>query len=94
MLRISWRASYIDIPPVLVFEINVKAEVESELEYVLKKSEDLLQSGVEKVVWIFTKIKKSMVFERGGRGIVLDWDEDIELIENLKLNINDLIKRP
>ncbi len=86
--------NYIDIPPVLVFEINVRAEIESEMEYVVKKSEDLLESGVEKVVWIFTKIKKIMVFERGGVGLILNWDEDIELIEDLKLNIKKLIKRP
>jgi len=86
--------SYIDVAPVLVFEINIRAEVESEMEYVLRKSEDLLKSGVEKVVWIFTKSKKMMVFERGKRGVILDWEDEIPLIEGLKLNLPALLKRP
>ncbi len=86
--------SYIDVPPVLVIEINVRAEVESEMEYVLKKSEDLLKSGVERVIWIFTRPKKVMVFERGKKGIILNWNENIPLAEGLKLSLPDLLKQP
>ena len=84
---------YIDVAPVLAFEINVRAEVESEMEYVLKKSEDLLKSGVEKVVWIFTRPRKVMVFEKGKKGVILDWKDYITLIEGLKLRLDELLKR-
>ena len=86
--------NYIDVPPVLVVEINVRAEVESEMEYVLKKSEDLLKSGVERVVWIFTGPRKVMVFERGKGGVILDWEDEIPLVEGLRLRLSDLLKRP
>ncbi len=86
--------NYIDVPPVLVVEINVRAEVESEMEYVLKKSEDLLNSGVERVVWIFTRPRKVMVFERGKGGAILDWEDEIPLVEGLRLRLPDLLKRP
>ncbi len=86
--------NYIDVPPVLVVEINVRAEVESEMEYVLKKSEDLLKSGVERVVWIFTGPRKVMVFERGKGGLILDWEDEIPLVEGLGLRLPDLLKRP
>ncbi len=86
--------NYIDVPPVLVVEINVRAEVESEMEYVLKKSEDLLNSGVERVVWIFTRPRKVMVFERGKGGVILDWEDEIPLVEGLRLKLPDLLKRP
>ncbi len=86
--------NYIDVPPVLVVEINVRAEVESEMEYVLKKSGDLLKSGVERVVWIFTGPRKVMVFERGKGGLILDWEDEIPLVEGLGLRLPDLLKRP
>ena len=84
---------YMDVAPVLAFEVNVRAEVESEMEYVLKKSEDLLKSGVGKVVWIFTRPKKVMVFEKGKKGVILDWEDDITLVEGLKLGLDELLKR-
>ncbi len=86
--------NYIDVPPVLVVEINVRAEVESEMEYVLRKSGDLLKSGVERVVWIFTGPRKVMVFERGKGGVILDWEDEIPLVEGLGLRLPDLLKRP
>ncbi len=86
--------NYIDVPPVLVVEINVRAEVESEMEYVLKKSEDLLNSGVERVIWIFTKARKVMVFERGKGGLILDWEDEIPLVEGLKLKLTEFLKQP
>ncbi len=86
--------NYIDVPPVLVVEINVRAEVESEMEYVLRKSGDLLNSGVERVVWIFTGPRKVMVFERGKGGLILDWEDEIPLVEGLGLRLPDLLKRP
>ena len=84
---------YMDVAPVLAFEVNVRAEVESEMEYVLKKSEDLLKSGVGKVVWIFTRPKKVMVFEKGKKGVILDWEDSIPLVEGLKLRLDELLKR-
>ncbi|NPA80938.1 MAG: Uma2 family endonuclease, partial [Thermotogae bacterium] len=85
---------YIDVPPVLVVEIDVRAEVESDLEYVWEKSEQLLESGVEKVVWIFTRPRKVFVFEKGKRPTIYDWGEEVELLEGVKLHLNDLLNRP
>jgi len=86
--------SYIDVAPVLVFEIDTHGDVESEFGYIASKIKDLLESGVGKVIWIFTEVEKVLVAEEGKVWTILDWDEDIELIENLKLNIKELIKRP
>jgi len=86
--------NYIDVPPVLVVEIDTHAEVESDLNYIIKKVDDLLNSGAAKVVWILTEPKKVMLFERGKKGIILDWGDDIPLIEGLNLNLHHLLKRP
>ncbi|NPB03139.1 MAG: Uma2 family endonuclease, partial [Thermotogae bacterium] len=81
-----------DVPPALIVEIDVRAEVESEMEYVWEKSEQLLNSGVEKVVWIFTKPRKVFVFEKGKRPTIYDWDEEVELLEDVKVRLSDLLK--
>ncbi len=82
---------YIDVPPVMVFEVNVRVEVESEGVYVAEKTQELLGSGVEKVLWIFTRDRKVLVAERDKGWMVKNWNEDIELIEGLKLNIEKLL---
>ena len=86
--------SYIDVPPVLVVEIDTHGDVESEVGYITNKVKDLLESGVGKVIWIFTEVEKVLIAEEGKDWVIVDWDEDIELTENLKLNIKELIKRP
>ena len=84
--------TYIDVPPVLVVEIDTHAEVENDTVYIVEKIQQLLGSGVEKVVWIFTDGEKVLVAERGKEWVVKGWDEDIDLIEGLKLNVGGLLK--
>ena len=86
----------IPVPPKVVIEIDTKADLSrygSFEEYVHEKTQDLLDAGVEKVIWIFTKTKKVMVAERGKKWIVQDWDEDFEVMEDIKLNISEILKR-
>jgi len=85
---------YSSYPPVLVVEIDVKAHVEDVLEYMLNKVEELLNFGTDKVVWIFTKPKKVFVFEKGKRPTIYDWDEEVELLEGVKVRLSDLLKQP
>ncbi len=85
---------YIDIPPVLVVEVDTHGDVENEMAYISGKVEDLLRSGVEKVVWIFTDSEKVLIAERGKDWVIVGWDRDIDLSEGLKLNLEDLLKQP
>ncbi len=85
---------YIDIPPVLVVEVDTHGDVENEMAYISGKVEDLLRSGVEKVVWIFTDSEKVLIAERGRDWVIVGWDRDIDLLEGLKLNLEDLLKQP
>jgi len=85
---------YSSSPPVLVIEIDVKADVGDVLEYMLNKVEELLNFGTDKVVWIFTKPRKVFVFEKGKRPTIYDWDEEVELLEGVKVRLSDLLKQP
>ena len=83
----------IPVPPKVVIEIDTKADLSrygSFEDYVHEKTQDLLDAGVEKVVWIFTKTKKVMVAERGKKWIVQNWDEDFEVLEGVRVNLKDL----
>ena len=50
---------YLSIPPKIIIEIDTKAELEETKDsfgYFHKKTDDLLEFGVEKVIWIFTDL--------------------------------------
>lgn len=89
--------SYTKIPPKVVIEIDTKADLgnyASAEDYALEKTQDLLNAGVEKVVWIFTKPKKVMVAEKGKRQwIVQNWDDEVEIMKGIKLNIEELLSK-
>ncbi|MEZ5044425.1 MAG: Uma2 family endonuclease [Saprospiraceae bacterium] len=84
---------YCEIAPKLVIEIDTKAEIEEVKDtftYYNKKTDQLLAFGVEKVIWIFTDTKKVMIATRDQNWELLNWEKDIEIINGIKLNINQL----
>jgi Uma2 family endonuclease len=87
---------YIAIPPELVIEVDTKADLrkfENPQDYFHRKTQDLLDSGVKKVIWIFTKEKKIWVAEKGKRWFITDWNDTIDVMDNVFLNIEELIKK-
>ena len=86
---------FIPVPPKVVIEVDTKADLSKYCcmeDYAHEKTQDLLNAGVEKVIWIFTRTKKVMVAERGKKWVVQDWNEDFEVLEGLKLNIVKLLR--
>ena len=81
--------------PIVVVEIDTKADLSkysSFEEYMYEKTQEILDAGVKKVIWFITKIKKVLVAEKGKDWITTDWDKNIEVIEGLKLNLEELLK--
>ncbi|MCX7760498.1 MAG: Uma2 family endonuclease [Hydrogenothermaceae bacterium] len=82
---------YTTIPPEVVIEIDTKADLRkfsSPQEYFHRKTQDLLDSGVKKVIWIFTKERKIWLAEKGKRWTITDWNNTIEIIDNIRLNLD------
>jgi len=52
-----------DVPPKITIKIDLEAEYEdlTELGYIYKKTQKLLNLGVEKVIWIITSVGKVTV---------------------------------
>jgi Uma2 family endonuclease len=88
--------NYPSVPPKVVFEIDLKVALEeanmSEFEYVLSKTRQLHNFGVEKVFWISTSTQKVTVAAPGYEFAFVNWDEDIELFEGIRFNIGQYLK--
>ncbi len=81
--------------PLVVIEIDTKADLSNygNFEgYMYEKTQELLDAGVQKVIWFITKVKKVFIAEQGKDWITTDWDRDIEVIEGVKLNLGKLLK--
>ncbi len=61
------------------------------MEYVEEKVKDLFEVGTRKVIWILTKPKMIMVFERGKEGRILTWDDGVEVLEGVKFKLSELV---
>ncbi len=85
----------IPIPPIAVIEVDTKADLSnygSFEGYMYEKTQELLDAGVQKVVWFITKVKKVFIAERGKDWITTDWDREVEVIEGVKLSLGELLE--
>lgn len=87
---------YSKLPPEIVIEIDTKAYIEtaaSTTSYHNRKTQQLLDFGVQKVIWIFTGDEKVMVAAKGQDWITSNWNKTIEVIENITLNIHEMLEK-
>ncbi len=92
--RINIENNYLNFPPEVVIEVDTKADlntIQNPFNYYHEKTDELLQFGVPKVIWIFTVSKKIMVAEKNKTWETSDWKEEIEVIESIKVKIADLL---
>ncbi|MCO6489032.1 MAG: Uma2 family endonuclease [Phaeodactylibacter sp.] len=85
---------YLEIPPEIVIEIDTKADLEDiqdPLGYYHEKTDQLLNFGVDKVIWIFTDTRKVMVARQGEDWQIMDWSKDVEVMEGVRVNIVRII---
>ena len=86
---------YTRIPPKLVIEIDTKADLEDYgvvESYAYEKTQELLDCGVERVVWVFTRPKKVLLAEKNKDWIVHGWEKTFEVFEGVRVNLKDLTK--
>lgn len=85
---------YLKIAPKIIIEIDTKAELEEVKDaysYFHIKTDELLNNGIEKVIWIFTDSKKVMLAEAGKNWQIVDWDRAIEVMEGIIVNIDQMV---
>ena len=82
--------------PLVVIEIDTKADLSrysSFEEYMYEKTADLLGTGVRKVIWYITRVRKVLIAENGKDWITTDWNRDVEVLEGVKLNLKKLLDK-
>jgi len=90
------RGKFVTVSPEVVIEIDTKADLrkfENPQDYFHRKTQDLLNSGVNKVIWIFTKERKVWFAERDRPWLIVGWDYDLEISDDIKLNLFELFKK-
>lgn len=83
---------YFEIAPEIAIEVDVKIETDKDLDYVFSKSEEMMNFGTERILWIITKHKKIFVFSKNETTQILDWNKDVVVMEGVILNIHDLLE--
>ncbi len=86
---------WVDVPPLVVIEVDTKADLrdyDDVFSYMLEKTQDLLDAGVRRVIWISTPDRKVLVAEPGKRWYVTDWGDTVEVWEEVTLNLGALLR--
>ncbi len=76
---------YLEVAPKIVIEVDTKAdlsEIPDSFSYYQKKTDQLLDFGVEKVIWIFTDTKKVMIAELNQNWQISPWEREILILDN------------
>lgn len=90
----EWKPNFSNLPPEVIIEIDVQAELEgvTEVEYVTSKIKDYIAFGVKKVIWIFTKERIVYVATPQLPWLTYDWSGEIEVVEGVSFKLDDLVK--
>ena len=80
---------YTDYPAKVVIEIDIDIDPDSmsDFDYLNKKTQKMLDFGVEKVIWVLTNSKQVIVATSDKSWQTLDWSVEIELFDGLTFNI-------
>ena len=88
---------YAWVPPKVAIEVDTKANmshVDSEFDYYEQKTTKLLDFGVEKVIWLFTKSRKVWIAEPGKDWIIRDWNQAVEVMPGCQFVPDELVRTP
>jgi Putative restriction endonuclease len=89
-------AHYVNVPPKLVIEVDVKIETESKTPGDIAwqiKTNKLHEFGVEMVIWFFTTSQRVLIARLNQDWIFGDWHRDIEIWDGLKINVGQYLAK-
>jgi Uma2 family endonuclease len=81
---------YTEVVPDIVIEVDTKADMTTEPNYILDKTKHLLSQGVRRVIWVFTSSEKIIEAE-GKTWTVKDWTETVEVTPTCHFNVVELL---
>ncbi len=93
--KFGFTEEYTKVLPKVVIEVDVKVDLKgyaSVEDYTFEKTQELLDAGVEKVIWIFTRPKKVLIAEKNKDWIVHGWEKTFEVLGGIRVNLKDLME--
>lgn len=95
-LKVGFHSTkYTDVPPNVIIEVDIKIDeseyFQSEEEYFHKKTERLLQWGVERVIWVFSASRRVLVADNLKTWSFNSWDLPFTVIDDHQINVWDLM---
>ena len=87
---------YADVPAKVVIEIDTIIEYGDDLpveQYVQQKTQQTLDFGTEKVIWIFTATQKVMVATPSADWIITDWSSTLEILDEVTFNLAEFVEK-
>jgi Uma2 family endonuclease len=86
---------YLNIPPLIDIEIDVEIDntTFSDFDYIQRKTDNLLKFGTQKVIWILTKTQKIIVAEPNKDWLMIDWQKDVEITNEITFNVPQYLKK-
>jgi Uma2 family endonuclease len=86
---------YLNIPPLIDIEVDVEIDngTFTDIEYIQRKTDNLLTFGTQKVIWILTKAQKIIVAEPNKDWLMIDWQKDIEIMNGITFNIPQFLDK-
>lgn len=86
---------YEETPPNVIIEVDIKIDeseyFQNEEEYFHKKTEQLLQWGVEKVIWVFSSSKRVLIADNLQKWEFNSWDINFNVIDDVEINVWELL---
>ncbi|MEZ4904852.1 MAG: hypothetical protein R2822_25430 [Spirosomataceae bacterium] len=92
---------YSDIPPKFIIEVDIKIDpkeeiegemVGTEMDYILEKSGQLLDFGVEGIAWILTKSRRVVIIKSHRNVEVYQWSETVPLFDDYTFCLQQILE--
>ncbi|MBL7978154.1 MAG: hypothetical protein JNN12_07415, partial [Bacteroidetes Order II. Incertae sedis bacterium] len=64
----------------------------TDTDYLMQKTQDLLDFGVERVIWILTRSQKIYVAEPNKPWMVVDWNTPVHVLGPVSLTLADILE--
>jgi Uma2 family endonuclease len=86
---------YEETPPNVIIEVDIKIDeseyFQNEEEYFHKKTEKLLQWGVEKVIWVFSSSRRVLIADNLQKWEFNSWNLPFNVIDDIEMNVWELM---
>ena len=81
------------VPPALVVEVDIKVELEgtSDIDFIVEKTQSLLDYGTKKVIWVTSKTKKVLIAAKDQDWVIRSWNNEFELMDGISANIGQYL---